>query len=389
MLHGTTLDNIEAIDQLIYRAARQLLLDIDPQETIRISQFTNPIYSEVYDYALPADLKGNGIIDIRPQVNRSSSDVYGAIYSQDFDTSKKNGGESFNINFNSGIKTIRLNAPSIKQGVTLNEADSTTGNGTWTASGDASGLTNDTLYYASGSGSLKFDLATAGSSGILTNSTLSSVDLTDYKDDGAIFFYVYLPDASDFTNVKIRWGSDASNYYEGTITTTHEGNSFEDGWNLLRINWSSATATGTPTDSAIDYLMVEFTYNGTSQTAVRLDNIVCRLGSIMEIVYYSKYLFRNASTGAFQETVLDDSDIVNLDTETYNILLYQIAIQASQQQAGIDSHNFDYKFFAEEYQKNINRYKALYKSQKTKPRTSYYKKPKSGYGGFTRVRFGN
>jgi hypothetical protein len=68
-LHGTTLSQVENISGVFNRAARQLLLDIDPQETKRIEQLASPIFYQVYDYAPPADLKGQKIIDIFPQVN--------------------------------------------------------------------------------------------------------------------------------------------------------------------------------------------------------------------------------------------------------------------------------------------------------------------------------
>ncbi len=59
ILHGTTLNSIQAIDQLIYRGTSELLEDVDPQETKRILQLSSPIYTSVYDYPLPPDLKGH------------------------------------------------------------------------------------------------------------------------------------------------------------------------------------------------------------------------------------------------------------------------------------------------------------------------------------------
>ena len=70
VLHGTQLSQIQNLDGVFNRAARQLLLDLDPQETKRVVEFTNPIFNTVFDYPIAADVKGNKIIDIRPQVRR-------------------------------------------------------------------------------------------------------------------------------------------------------------------------------------------------------------------------------------------------------------------------------------------------------------------------------
>src|SRR6267154_6147214 len=85
MMHGTTLNQITAIDALINRAARQILMDVDPQETKRIVPLANSIYTNIYDYSVPPDLKGTKVIDIRPQVNRQPWDVSTQTYNQAFD----------------------------------------------------------------------------------------------------------------------------------------------------------------------------------------------------------------------------------------------------------------------------------------------------------------
>ena len=50
MMHGTTLDDIINIDGVFDRAARQLLMDVDPQETIRSSYI--PFYDKLYTFPL-------------------------------------------------------------------------------------------------------------------------------------------------------------------------------------------------------------------------------------------------------------------------------------------------------------------------------------------------
>lgn len=378
ILHGTTLNQISNLDGVIYRAARQVLLDVDPQETIRIIPFANPIYNQVWDYAIPPDLKGNRLIDIRPQVNRYASDVWLQGYNQAFDLAKVNTlQDGFTIQFNTGIKTIRIAAPNAPQGVLLNDASNIVGNGTWSTGGDASNLQEDNVNFIIGGSSLSFNLATSGSAGNLVNSTSEPSDLTQQLDQGSMFIYTYLPTGSDFSSVTIRWGSSSSNYYQRTTSVTQQNTVFQDGWNLLQFPWNGATVVGSPDVTSISYIDVIWNYNGTAQTAVRLNDIVCRLGTILDCEYYSKYMFRDAITGAFQETVTDDSNLINLDVESYDLLFDQLAYLASQQQQGKNALQYDGKFFAQKYADDVARYKALYKSQVQKPQSVYYQKPNS------------
>lgn len=375
ILHGTTTNKVTGLDNLINRAARQLMLDVDPQETKRISQFSNPIYNSIFDYPLPVDLKGNKIIDIRPQANRQSA-VWLQMYNQAFDISKaRTLQEQFTINFNASVKTIRLTAPNLPNPISINDASSLTSNGTWTAGGSASNLSVDNVNYITGAGSLKFDLAAAGSTGYLENSTIDSLDLSTYVNQASNFLYTSLPTASNFTSVTLRLGSSSTNYYSLAVTATQQATAFANGWNLLAYLWSSMTVTGSPNSSAITYCRVTWAYNGTAQTGVRLNNITSIMGQILEIEYYSKYMFRDVTTGTYQETVTDDANLINLDTESYNLLLYQVAFLAVQQTQGLDMMA-DQNYFGKFYTDNVARYKAMYKSEIQKPRQTYYRMPR-------------
>lgn len=388
MLHGTTLNQITNIDGLFNRAARQVLADVDPQETKRIVPIANTVFNSVYDYTAPADLKGNKVIDIRPQVNRNLWDIWQQNYNQDFDVSKQVSlMDQFTINFNASVKTIRINSPTLPQGVLVNNADGVSSNGAWSVGGGAASITTDNINYASGGGSLKFNLTAGQASGYVENSTMSQVDLTQYLNQGTFFAYVYLPTASSVSAVSLRWGSSSTAYYEVSTSITQSGTVFQDGWNLLAFSWLGATVVGSPSVSAIDYLRATYTYNSTLQTGVHLNGIFCRLGTILEMEYYSKFFFRDAITNAFQETVTDDSNLINLDTETYNLYLYQVAYLASQQQQGNVAAGFDAPFFLGQYTSNLKRYMALYKSELQKPTQTYYAIQKGGYNRYLGRRY--
>ena len=225
----------------------------------------------------------------------------------------------FTINFNSGIKTIRINAPFLNPPTIINQIDSIAVNGTWAAAGTASNLSVNNTSFVQGYGSLQID-TTAGAA-YIENSTMSAVDLSSTELQSSFFAWVYAPTGASLTSVELRVGSDSANYYSLTVTTNQEGTAFANGWNLCQFNWSSMAVTGTPVMTAIDYARITLNVSA-DMTACKVNGLNSILGTIMEYEYYSKYMFRDVTTGAFQETITDDSNLINLDTETYNLLFY-------------------------------------------------------------------
>lgn len=384
VIHGTTLNKVQNLDGIINRSARQVLEDVDPMETQRITQFTTPIFEGVYSYALASDVKGNAVIDIRPQVNRWANQIYNQDYSQQFDLSKTQSlANQFHIQWNSGVRTILLNSPLLNTGVVVNYASSIdTENGTWVAGGDVTDLETDSVNWLAGGGSLKFNLSGVGVTGYVENSTMNSVNLEDFLNQSYWFLYTFLPSVpSGFTNVNLRFGSSSSDYYSVNTTVTQANTAFELGWNQLSYEWDNLSETGTPDPEDITYIRVTWTYDGNARTGVRLNDISCLAGEIMEYVYYSKYLFRDSSTGAFQETVTDDSNLINLDTDSYNILFNKVAYYVAQQLQGSDAM-FDASYWLKEYDDSVTKYKAMYKGERQKPKQAYYSIPKAGYTGY-------
>lgn len=342
-----------------------MLMQIDPAETRRITNLTNAIHDDYYNYSLPSDVKGNKIIDIRPQVNRNTSDQFRQRFSEEFDLRKAVEDDIFQVKHDDGSKSIRISKDISPGPTTINSCNNLTDNGTWAADGTyASNLTQDTLYYVSGSASLNFDLASGGSAGYIENSTMTAVDLSDHDEVGSFFVHAYLPDASIITNVILRWGNDlTANYWVRTVTEQHDGTAFRNGWNILRFDWNGATETGTVAPATIDSLRVTITYDGTAETDIRIDNITCSIGEIFEIEHYSKYLFRNSS-GTWLELPSDDTDIINLDTDSNNIFIYECLSEVAQQiqgeDMGADFQYAQFKLYGDS--KNLGLYQ-LYKTQ--------------------------
>jgi hypothetical protein len=171
--------------------------------------------------------------------------------------------------------------------------------GTWVASGDATNVTTDLDEFKTGNGSVNFDVdvsADAGNVAIMTNSTFTAEDLSDYEDSGKWRIWVYLPDVTYMTSVTLRWGSDSTNYWSLAVTKDYKDEALVDGWNLLEFDWSDASVveTLTPDSSAIDYLQLRFTY-GTNQpdaTDFRIDAVLFSDAFSRNNIYTVKYLYQ-------------------------------------------------------------------------------------------------
>ena len=382
ILHGTTANQIQNLYGVINRAARQVLLDVDPQETKRTQEFINPIFNSVFDYPIAADVKGNKLIDIFPQVQRIPRDIWTQQYNQAFDVAKQNiyaSANMFTMNFDTGIKTVRINAPFLNAPTVINQMESITDNGTWATGGTADNLSVNNTNWVQGAGSLQFDTTTG--SAWIQNTTMTSVDLSEVENQASLFVWVYVPTGTSLTSVALRWGSSQTAYWHNTVTVNQQGNAFVNGWNLCEFVWSEAAKVDGP--DAADIHHVRVTLDTTDDmTGVLLNGCDCILGTILSYEYYSKYMFRDAITGAFQETVTDPSNLINLDTESFNLMVYKVAELAVQQQQGMDASLYDGPYFANQYQAALARYKTMYKAENQKPQSMYYPMNKPGYGNY-------
>lgn len=383
-IHGTTTNKIPNVFGAINRSARAVLLDVDPKETQRIVSLAQT-FNSVFDYAIPVDVKGDRIVDLRPQAGRTPSDIFIQGYSQDFDAYKNVSlTDKIITQWNTGVKTLRIEAPTLVSPITLCDTSTITG---WTATTGAQNISLNTNRAVAGGGAIQFDLAAGSSAGSIQISTLSPVIMTGHVNIDTLFYWVYLPTASAITNLILKWGSDVTaNYYTYTVTATQQGTAFQTGWNLIAVPWASATLVGSPTVTAYDSVQLTVTYNSTLQTGVMFCNLTSNTGYIFDLQYYSKYMFRNPTTNAFQETVVDvatdGSTIINLDTESYNLLFNKVAYFVAQSLQGDDAA-YDATFWDSEYQSSLLRYKGLNPSEAMIKATSYYRPASNGRGRFS------
>lgn len=355
------------------RAVRFVLGDMDMYSTKRSVQLSPNLFDDNYDYTAPSDLKGNKIIDIRKQVNRSIIDRFRLVDQADFSRKKglyQNRIALYDANFSRILKVDGIEGSSK---LVIHNCDSITANGTWAATADASNLTVDSNEFVSGSGSLNFDMAAGATTGYIENSTLTDVDLTDYDEQGSIFVWVFIPDYSDaqgdtVTNFILRWGNDSSNYWSRTITTNNEGVTFYDGWNLLRFDWNGATETGTVDPATIDYLRLTVTKSASlaADTDWRVDEIVIKKGDIYYTDYYSKYGWQT-SAGVYLEESTTATDLVIADTDEIEIIAFKTSEFGAQELKEYD----DVSYFRTEYEKAKMKYESKYPSEALKVIRSY------------------
>ena len=339
-IHGRSVSKVTNPDSAARRAGYKVLTQVDPEETKRFAQIT--LYDGVEDYALPmTDLKDKKIFDVRPQVNRSKNDNLSSRFSKDFDLKKQDNWLS--VEYSDGTEFIRISKRLSPSSASIDAMDRV---GSWLASGDASNLAVDNLYSVSDGSSLKFDLANAGSSGLVTNSAVTTRDLSDGEGSYAFFLWVYLPVSStDITGVNLRFGSSPTSYWEST-GTIHFG-SQRQGWNLFRFDWPAGAGTGSPDSSAIDYIRIEITYGGTAVTGIRIDRLFASLPRIWTIGYYSSFIFKNGTT--WSDVPNDDNATLNLGTTSFLLFEYEYALAALQQIQGKDAAADRSFFFKELY----------------------------------------
>lgn len=111
---------------------------------------------------------------------------------------------------------------------------------------------------------------------VISNSSMTSVDLSSVSEEGGFGFWIYIPDAIYTSTIEFRIGNDSSNYYEGEVSAQFDDEDFESGWNFVAFEWADMTETGTVIDSALDYAYIRINYEESqeSDTDYRVDGLM-------------------------------------------------------------------------------------------------------------------
>jgi len=359
----------------VNRAVRFVLGDMDMRGHKRNAVISPNVFNDVYSYTAPSDLKQDALIDIRRQRPRNSFEKFYLVDETEFDRMKGVSEYIVAIEDDDLGKILKIDGVEGNTRAVLHNCNSVTANGTWAVGGDASNITADTENYITGGASLNFDMATGAATGHIELTGATQIDLTNHDEKGSIFVWVFIPDYSDaegdtVTNFILRWGNDDSAYWSRTVTTTNEGLTFHDGWQLLRFDWNGATETGTVDPSAIDYLRLTVTKAAAlaADTDWRVDEIVSRVGDIYNVVYYTKYGWTD-SAGAYIEESSATTDLVVADTTEIEIISNKAAEYASQELKEYD----EVSYFRGEYERLKRVYRSKYPTERMKRRNKYYR----------------
>jgi hypothetical protein len=169
--------------------------------------------------------------------------------------------------------------------VTIDACNATTG---WSVSDDGANLLQGTAIR--GTNSLEFDVDVSASGGDLATLTKSTITANITTTKGYLGLWLKVPTGfnTNLTAVKIRLGSDSSNYYEWTLGTLTENENV-----FIKLDYSDATTTGTPADAAITYFRWQATYGGAylDQNNVLIDSIISYSATSLEPIqgYYFVY----------------------------------------------------------------------------------------------------
>jgi len=183
----------------------------------------------------------------------------------------------------------------------IDDFEATTG---WTAAGDFGSLslqtgTEDGHKIARvGNGAIQVLANYSTGTGTLTRTFATSKDFleTDY-----ITLYIYVDDITKLgINFRLNIGQDSSNYY----TITKASSTLVNGWNYVEFDMATATQTGSPTLTDIDYYQFSFDVGATASNVTILFDDMRRtphgalnytLSNVDFTEYYTTILFKNVT----------------------------------------------------------------------------------------------
>jgi hypothetical protein len=191
----------------------------------------------------------------------------------------------FGIDVNTQLQYLRLKYAG--DYTTINQANTLADNGTWVGATAISNVATNSYQFLNQSSSVGFDYS--GTSGTLTNSTMTAQDLTRYAKRSVIYFNVYLQSVTSLTSITLLVGSSAVNYITGTATTDYLGNDFVVGWNTVKLEWSGTTTmVGTVDTTLINYIQVQIDYSvNPVSLGNSIENFFISENVPMQLEYYS------------------------------------------------------------------------------------------------------
>ena len=348
-LHAGGVSNLQDFYNTVDKGRRAMIGKVRPEELIRKSYLEEALYPEVFKYAVPDDLKYSDVIELQQLSSYRNVDTMNQpttlVYRRRFGQKRESSRNIMNIGYENGVKyanvfrpTNRINGgddTSADRYQWIHRCNSIVDNGTWNVGGNVVNLKLDELTHLIGSGSIGFGINNSSSTGFIENFTLEEFSLETFLNKGASFAWLNIPLPKEMISVKLTLGSNTTNLttdlYQSTVSSPHNNNVFDTGWNLLKWMLNSLTTVGVPDPTALKYVRFDFVTTGQEIPACNIDNIITRIGTVYEITYNSSYCFMDALTGAWKKTPTSDTDIIIAEEDTYNILRFESSLSAQKE----------------------------------------------------------
>lgn len=335
ILQNINLSQVTNVNGALERAARTTVQQADIPEASGRTAIN--LYGGVMYYPAPSTIFGGALNLIRRQGDASNPWDYN--YKTDIDqfTRAKHyqpNGYLIDFEYLNGVAQMGISTPAVLPQLIIDPMNETSG---WTAGGSATGLAQDTVNYYQQPASLRFTL-TGSSSGYIEKTLTNSIDLSSYEGVGVVFLAIYTPGTTTLTNINLRIGSDSSNYASVTETEGFLGAWIANNWLLVALDLATATNTGTPDFSAIDYVRCTVNHTATL-TNFRMGGLWTSIATPHELLYQSSAIFLDSS-GNPTQSITGDGNTIVLNDAAYNIYVHEAALTIAVQQGGSLASNF-------------------------------------------------
>ena len=192
----------------------------------------------------------------------------------------------------------------------LTKCDSLTDDGVWASISNASNIQLNTTTKHDGAASVSFDITAAASAEISFTKT-SVIDTSAFTEHQGNGFFMWLPTLP--TQVTIKWGNDATNFFSKTVTTQASGEAFiTTDKNEFRVDRNDATETGSVDLTNMVYWTVTLTFSSAiTDTDFLIDHIALFKPNILTHEYYSSFVAKNSS-GILQAKITESTGTSDL-----------------------------------------------------------------------------
>lgn len=327
---------------LINSAVRVALTDLDFRGNIRESVLTPNLMDNQYDYALPADVKGDRIIDLRPQVtdSRGEFEEYNLVPNAEFDRRKRHEEGIFTIVNDDLTRLLRVSARVDDETVRISSLEDSAWGTFDTDAVNDSDVKVDNDDYTEGNGAIRFQADTGDSTDSavgIQNDSIEDFDISSFLARGSAFLDAKLTVAdTGIHQISLRLGSDSNNYYQISDSNQNDCSAFVAGWNKIRFDFQNKTTVGTPADTAIDYAAIFWSRDTTTVALLHLndtdwgfDNLMLKRGKYYNLSYYSRYAWQDTAF-ALAENSTHDSHALLVQNDELEVIMAKAAELASE-----------------------------------------------------------